>query len=78
MKASERTRRVSIRIPSVLYDYLQTEAKRFNLRPGELITTILQVHQFKDRDRQLILLAVDAAVSKQTRGAATQRRKSQR
>ena len=63
MKVSRPTRRVSIRIPAVLYEYLQTEAKRFGMRPGELMSTIVETHQFKDRDRQLILLAVEAAVS---------------
>ncbi len=78
MKVSRPTRRVSIRIPVVLYEYLQTEAKRFGMRPGELMSTIVQTHQFKDRDRQLILLAVEAAVStKGKKGRATRQRKSQ-
>jgi hypothetical protein len=38
------------------------------MRPGELMTTILETHQFKDRDRQAILLAVDAARSTKGKG----------
>jgi hypothetical protein len=63
IKAREQKRRVSIRIPVILLEYLQTEAKRFGMRPEELMSCILQIHQFKDRDRQLILLAVDPAAS---------------
>jgi hypothetical protein len=78
MKACERKRRVSIRIPDVLYEYLQAEAERLGMRPGELMTTILETHQFKDRDRQAILLAVDAArTTRRKRSRPTSRRKSQ-
>jgi hypothetical protein len=45
----------------------QVESKRFDLKPGELLATILEVYQLTDRDRQSILLAVDAAVSKKER-----------
>ena len=77
MKARKRMLRVSIRIPAILYKYLQTEAKRFDMGPGKLMATILQIHQFNDRDRQLILLAVDAAVStKGKRSRGTRRRES--
>jgi len=79
MKACKRTRRVSIRIPAILYEYLQAEGKRFDMRPGELMATILQIHQFKDRDRQLILLAVEAAASRkstESRAARPRRRKN--
>lgn len=62
-KVHEGSRRVSIRIPAILHEYLQTEAKRFGMRPGELMSCTLQIHQFKDRDRQLILLAVDRSAS---------------
>jgi hypothetical protein len=69
MKARERTRRVSIRVPAILHEYLQTEANRFGMTSGDLIATILQIHKFKDQDRQLILLAIGAVTSgKKTRG----------
>ena|ERR1039457_3587453 len=78
MKACKQTRRVSIQIPTILYEYLDTEAKRFGMRPGALMASILQTHHFKDRDRQLILLAVDAAEStKRKRSRAPRRRESQ-
>jgi hypothetical protein len=77
MKARERSRRVSIRILQVLFDYFQVEAKRFDMKTGELMAAILEVHQFKDPDRQSILLAVDAAeAKKKKKGRATPRRKS--
>ena len=75
MKARERTRRVSIRIPAVLLEYLQTEAKRLGMRPGELMACILQIHQFKDRDRQLILLAVDPAASTKRKNSKSKSKK---
>jgi hypothetical protein len=75
IKARERTRRVSIRIPAALLEYLQTEAKRFGMRPGELMSCILQIHQFKDRDRQLILLAVDPAASTKRKNSKSKSKK---
>jgi hypothetical protein len=63
IKARERTRRVSIKVPTILYDYFQTEANRFGMTSGDFMSTILQIHKFKDQDHQLILLAVDAAAS---------------
>src|SRR5438552_11766255 len=49
MKARERTRRVSIRVPAILHEYLQTEAKRFGMRSGELMATILKFTNSKIR-----------------------------
>src|SRR5437016_6012062 len=66
LKRSKRTRRVSFRIPEILFDYLAAEAKRFGMTTGELMRTILETHQFKDHDRQLILLAIDAVAQRKT------------
>ena len=76
MKVHEGTRRVSIRIPAILHEYLQTEAKRFGMSPAELMSCILQIHQFKDRDRQLILLAVDRAASTKRKTKNSKSKKS--
>jgi len=54
---------LSISIPEILSKHLKKEAKRFDMGPEELIATILQTHQFKDEDRQLILLAIEVARS---------------
>jgi hypothetical protein len=75
MKARERTQRVSVRIPAVLLEYLQTEAKRFGLKPGELMSCILETHQFKDQDRQLILLAVDPSASNKRKSSKSKSKK---
>src|SRR5580704_19422968 len=64
LKRSKRTRRASIRIPAVLFTYLKQEAKRLGLTPEELMVAILETHQFKNQDRQLILLAIDRASTK--------------
>src|SRR5258708_36832286 len=61
LKRSKRTRRVSVRIPAVLFAYLKQEAKRFGMTPEELMVTILETHKFKDRDHQMIMLAVERA-----------------
>lgn len=61
-----------------IHEYLQTEAKRFDMGPGEFMATILQIHQFKDRDRQLILLAVDVAASTKGKRSRATRRESPR
>ncbi len=76
LQRCQRTRRVNIRVPAILYEYLQTEAKRFGMRPGELMACILQIHQFKDRDRQLILLAVDHAASTKRKISKSKSKKS--
>jgi hypothetical protein len=61
LKRSKRTRSVRVQIPSVLFTYLKQEAERFGMTVEELMVTILETHQFKDRDRQMIMLAVDRA-----------------
>jgi hypothetical protein len=76
MKARERTRRVSIQVPAILYEYFQTEANRFGMRSGEFMATILQIHKFKDQDRQLILLAIDAATSAKKKSGLPKSKKS--
>jgi hypothetical protein len=58
---TEQLRRVAIEIPAVLFDQLKRDGKRFGMTPEELMVTILKTHQFKDRDRQMIMLAVDRA-----------------
>lgn len=57
-KAHETKKRISIEIPRVLIEYLEREAKRLGLTAAELIVTILETHQFADRDRQLIIMAI--------------------
>lgn len=64
LKRQEATHRVNLRIPTVLFDYLTREAKRFGMTVSELMTTIIETHQFKDQDRQLILMAVGRRSSK--------------
>ena len=61
LKRSKRTRRASIRIPAVLFTYLKQEAKRFGMTAEELMVAILETHKFKDRDHQMIMLAVERA-----------------
>jgi hypothetical protein len=63
-KRSRRSCGVNIRIPTVLFDYLKHEAKRFGMTAEDLIATIVNTHQFKDQDRQLIMLAVERAPPK--------------
>jgi hypothetical protein len=76
LKRSKRTRHVSIRVPMVLFTYVKQEAKRFGMTVEELMVTILETHQFKDRDRQMIMLAVDRASRGHT--AARRRRVAKR
>jgi hypothetical protein len=64
LNRSKRTRRASIRIPAVLFTYLKQEAKRFGMTGEELMVAILETHQFKNQDRQLILLTLDRAFTK--------------
>src|SRR5437762_12292185 len=64
LKRSKRTRRASIRVPAVLFTYLEQEAKRFGMTAEELMVAILETHHFKNQDRQLILLALDRASTK--------------
>jgi hypothetical protein len=61
LQRSKRTRHLSIRVPTVLFTYLKQETKRFGMTVEELMVTVLETHQFKDRDRQMIMLAVDHA-----------------
>jgi hypothetical protein len=61
LKRNEQLRPVAIEIPTVLFDHLKREGKRFGMTPEELMVTILKTHQFKNRDRQMIMLAVDRA-----------------
>ena len=66
LKRSKRTHRANIRIPSVLFTYLKQEAKRFGMTAEELMVAILETHQFKNQDRQLILSALDRTSTKRT------------
>ena len=58
LKLTRQKRGVSLRLPAVLVDYLTTEAKRFGMTAPELMAVILQTHQFKNQDSQLIIMAV--------------------
>jgi hypothetical protein len=59
LKRQKATRRVSLPIPVILYNYLEKETKRFGMTATELMATIIETHRFKDQDRQLILMAMD-------------------
>jgi len=72
-KGTRRIRSVTIQVPTVLLTYLRKDAKRFNLTVEELIALIVETHQYKDQDRQLILLAIEAALPQRSANRSRRR-----
>lgn len=61
LKRNKQLQRVHIEIPKILIDHLKKESTRFGMTVDELMVCILETHQLKDRDRQMIMLAADRA-----------------